>query len=856
VHPSLAPLRRLLPLLFFGLGLWVLHGQLGAQSYRGILDALQAVPGWALLAAGLLTVLNFVVLGGYDALGVRYAGRPLPVRRTALASFLGFSFSQALGFPLLTGAPLRFRLYTGWGLSAPEVARVVGFSTLTFWLGLATLAGGILVLAPGTAGGALGVPAGAVLPVGVLLLALPAAWVGWATFVRRPLARGYPAPAPAMASGQVVVGTLDWLLSASVLWVLLPAGHGMAVPLFLGIYLAAQLAGLLSHVPGGLGVFEAVVLLALPPEVAVEAAVASLLVFRIVLYFSPLLVGATLLGVYEVVERRGEMERAVGVVGRGASAAAPLLLSAAVFTVGALLLISGSVPVPAGRLEWLARVLPLEVIEVSHFAGSVVGTLLMVGAFGLYRRLDVAWKGCVVLVVAGLLLSATRGGMGLHLTGGILGLVALAGTRHEFYRRGGLVAEPLGGGWAALLVLVLVTTGWVALLVHDQDAVAAEAWWRFTLSGDAPRALRATVGAGTLLLLFGGMRLLGPGRGGVDSPGVPSAVPEPVVQVVRRAPRAYANLALLGDKRFLMAPEGDAFLMYAVEGRAWVAMGDPVGEESRYPALLWRFREEADRHAGWPVIYQAAPRHLPLYVDLGLALVKVGETGRVPLADFSLEGGRRASFRKSVRKLDAEGFTFEVVPEAGVPPLLPELRRISDAWLGARNTREKRFSLGRFSDDYLARNPVAVVRATALEGAPVVAFANLWASPEAEAREEFTVDLMRHTDQAPPGVMDFLFVRLMLWGREEGYLHFSMGMAPLGGLDDRPLAPLWNRVGSAIYRHGEHFYNFRGLRAYKDKYDPVWEPRYLAAPGGTVFPRALASVATLIAGGVRGVVAR
>ncbi len=857
----LAGVRRFLPLLsllFFGAGLWVLQRELGSRGVGGIVEALQGVSGWALLAAGVLTVLNFVVLGGYDALGVRYAGRPLPVRRTALASFLGFSFSQALGFPLLTGAPLRFRLYTGWGLSATEVTRVVGFSTLTFWMGLATLGGGVLLVAPGTLAGVVGLPPGALLPLGVLLLALPAGWIGWAVLATRrgSRVRGHPLPRPAMAGGQVVVGTLDWLLSASVLWVLLPAGHGLSVAAFLGIYLAAQLAGLLSHVPGGLGVFEAVVLLALAPVVAPEAAVASLLAFRIVLYLGPLLVGATLLGVYEALERRTEVERAVGAVGKGVSAAAPLLLSAAVFTVGALLLVSGSLPLPQGRLEGLARLFPLELIEFSHFAGSVVGTLLMVGAWGLFRRLDVAWRGCVVLVVLTLLLAATRGGTLLHLVGGTLVLVALLGSRREFYRRGGLVAEPLAGGWVALLVLVVATTGWVALLAHDRDALAAEAWWRFTLSGDAPRALRATVGAGTLLLLFGGMRLLGPGRGGEFSPGVPTEPPEAVVQVVRRAPRAYAHLALLGDKRFLLAPEEDAFLMFAVEGRSWVAMGDPVGEEARYAALLWRFREEADRHAGWPVIYQAAPRHLPLYLDLGLALVKVGETGRVPLADFSLDGGRRAAFRKTVRKLEQEGFGFEVVPRGEVPALLPELRQVSDAWLGARNTREKRFSLGRFSDGYLARNPVAVVRATALEGAPVVAFANLWAGNEPTAREEFTVDLMRHDARAPSGVMDFLFARLMLWGREEGYAHFSLGMAPLGGLDDRPLAPLWNRVGSAIYRHGEHFYNFRGLRAYKEKFDPVWEPRYLAAPGGTVFPRALASVATLVAGGVRGVVAR
>jgi phosphatidylglycerol lysyltransferase len=104
--------------------------------------------------------------------------------------------------------------------------------------------------------------------------------------------------------------------------------------------------------------------------------------------------------------------------------------------------------------------------------------------------------------------------------------------------------------------------------------------------------------------------------------------------------------------------------------------------------------------------------------------------------------------------------------------------------------------------------------------------------------------------------MDALFLELMLWGREQGYRWFNLGMAPLSGLEERTLAPPWNRAGAWIFRHGEHFYNFQGLRRYKEKFDPVWEPRYLACPGGLALPRVLADIAALIAGGLRGVVGR
>lgn len=129
-------------------------------------------------------------------------------------------------------------------------------------------------------------------------------------------------------------------------------------------------------------------------------------------------------------------------------------------------------------------------------------------------------------------------------------------------------------------------------------------------------------------------------------------------------------------------------------------------------------------------------------------------------------------------------------------------------------------------------------------------FANLWTSG---AKEELSVDLMRHMKTAPNGIMDYLFTELLLWGKAEGYQTFSLGMSPLSGLEQHPLATLWHKVGNSIWRFGDNFYNFEGLRRYKEKFAPEWSPRYLAAPGGLGMPRALADVAVLISGGLKGV---
>ena len=115
---------------------------------------------------------------------------------------------------------------------------------------------------------------------------------------------------------------------------------------------------------------------------------------------------------------------------------------------------------------------------------------------------------------------------------------------------------------------------------------------------------------------------------------------------------------------------------------------------------------------------------------------------------------------------------------------------------------------------------------------------------------------MRYLPDASRDVMEYLFIQIMLWCKAQGYQWFSLGMAPLSGLEDRALAPLWNRLGAFVFRHGEDFYNFQGVRQYKDKFDPVWRPKYIACPGGMVLPRILANLAALISGGTKGIFAK
>jgi len=419
--------------------------------------------------------------------------------------------------------------------------------------------------------------------------------------------------------------------------------------------------------------------------------------------------------------------------------------------------------------------------------------------------------------------------------------------RRSFYRPTAILDERFTPVWVASIAGVIMLAVWIGLISHRHVRYSRDLWWTFAFDANAPRMLRASLVVIVLGIAYVLLNLLRPAR---PEPAV--AGPEELARaraLIEKSDQTLANAALTGDKRLLFSDSGDAFLMYQTARRSWVALGDPVGSPQGAEELVWRLREMSDHHGADTVFYQASRGCLGLYVDLGLAPLKIGEEARVPLADFSLEGSARADLRQAHRRAQRDGASFEVVPAARVGGLLPQLQPISDAWLAAKSTAEKRFSVGAFSPHYMQKFPLALVRA----GGTPVAFANLWTTG---TRAELSVDLMRFDPRAPRSTMDYLFIELMLWGKREGYRWFNLGMAPLSGLESHPLAPAWHRVGNFVFRHGEHFYGFEGLRRYKAKFDPTWEPRYLVARGGIALPRVLVEISVLVAGGMKELFAR
>ncbi len=810
--------------------------------------AAAATPLSALGLSLALVAISYAALVGYDAAALRATtSKAVPLPIVALGSFASYAIGHALGFPLITAGTVRWRIYRSAGLSLADVARLTAVASLTLWLGIAVVAGLGAVTADETVARIDGLPPVLNMALGVMLLSALGLFVLWSGAGQHAIGRGearVQLPRGWAALIPVLLGFVDVSSAAGALWVLLPADAAISLPAFAAVFTFALTLAILSHAPAGLGAFEAAMLVALP-SVPREELFAALLLWRATYMLIPFALATVLVLAYEMTRPGARLPRIVKRIRRAAQPFAPVALGALTFLGGLVLLTSGAIPGDHSRIHALKHILPLPFTELSHLAGSTAGVLLLVLSRGLVRRLASAWTLSAIVLGTGIAVSLAKGfdweeALVLAV---VLGL--LLSFRPAFYRKTDLFVEPLSPAWLAAIGAVIACSIWLGFLAYGDIDYNRELWWRFGWYDDASRFLRASfavavIGAGlSLHALINRV----PARRPLDP--IPA---ERLATALSLSQRADAHLALLGDKRFLFHKEGDAFLMYRVQGKSWIAMGDPVGRTDRAADLMWSFLEEVDRHGGLPVFYHVGASHIPMYLDGGLSLVKLGEQARVDLNSFAIEGRTGRDWRAALNRAKREGMEFSIVPAADVRPLLPQLKAVSDAWLAERQTGEKGFSVGYWSEDYICQFDVAIIR----QAGRILAFANVvYGQPGGEV----TVDLMRYVPGAT-GAMDLIFVKLILDAQARGFRYFDLGMAPLAGLSGHRLAPGWHKVAAFVARNSEWFYSFEGLRAYKAKFNPAWEPLYLACPGGWTLPQVLFDVTTLISGGVAKTIAK
>jgi phosphatidylglycerol lysyltransferase len=311
---------------------------------------------------------------------------------------------------------------------------------------------------------------------------------------------------------------------------------------------------------------------------------------------------------------------------------------------------------------------------------------------------------------------------------------------------------------------------------------------------------------------------------------------------------------LLNQDKYVLLDKHQHWLMYAPTASYHLVLRGAFGPASsraeHLQSLLQAFLRETKVALRYPAFYQADENLLAALNALGKKYVayKLGEEAIVELRHFSLAGPACANLRQNIRKAENSALRFEFYAQADTA-ILAQCEQISAQWLRSKRAREKQFSLGRFNVEALMGAPLALI----YQHDKLIAFANVLLGAE---HAVFSVDLMRHTDDAPRGCMDLLFARLLDWGKVQGYDEFSFGMSPLKDVASDTLGHSghWQKWAAGVANHGERFYNFRGVRQYKQKWQPEWRPRYLLVPARRHALPALLACAIEIAGGHRALV--
>ena len=798
----------------------------------------------AILFACLSTIGSYLMLIGCEWSATRYAGVKLKPSIITLGGICASAIGNAIGLSALSGGAIRCRLYFKQGLTTIDVARMSIFVTLSLGFTLPLLA--TLAALMNTKNTMLALHLSKNW-IGLISSGIISLYSGILIFLYCNRLETKPnkdtqlfqlfhwsirLPNLRLASYQFVITLIDTVLAGAILYFLLPIQPHFTT--FIMIYILALVAGVLSHIPGGVGVFEAVMLAAFSSEIGAASLTVALIIYRIIYILIPLFIASFLLLINEskhlfTLPEVKETETGI----------AAIIMAAAVFFAGVVMMFSSVLP---GFNHYLVNTfIPNKIINTAHLVASLIGVLCLLLAVGLRRRLYSAWVASVILLFLGSICSLLRG---LHwIEAGTLLTIAmlLIYFRHAFYRKSRLNVLPFPIKSFAVCFCLIAVLVWLILFIYQDVPYNHSLWWQFELDTRVPRALRATLGSFILLICIMLYWLFHPALPILNSPKREELIK--AHQIILDSAQPEGGLAMTGDKSLLFNESHTAFIMYAKRGRSMVALYDPIGDNTKRADLIWAFRDLCDAHHLRPVFYQVKAANLPFYMDIGLRTIKLGEEALVDLEEFNLSSKGYKDLRYTWNRCQRDGLSLEFYAPGSAP--LDELKVISDAWLKNKHSKEKQFSLGSFSKPYLDNFTIATIK---FEGR-IIAFVNLL---ETNQHYSASIDLMRFAQNIPKLTMEFLMIGLILHYKEKGFKYFSLGMVPLSGMQRRRGAPLIQRLGALVFRRGGRFYNFQGLRRFKDKFATHWEPRYMAVPAGLDPFVALIDTTMLISGGLTG----
>lgn len=521
----------------------------------------------------------------------------------------------------------------------------------------------------------------------------------------------------------------------------------------------------------------------------------------------------------------------------------PDILSILIFLSGTLIIFSNSSRFDVRYIKFIYSVLPGDIITLSHLSSNIIGTFLLILAYGIYRRLDSAYYLSIIAFIFAIFFSFFKGFNYLEAAFFSFILILLVPSKDRFYRKSSILKDRLSIKWVLFTLLVILLSIFFGFYSFKTVEYKKEVWWHLVLNRHYTIFLRnsfISLSIFCVFLVFNFFNTV------LSVEKIPSSkVINEIKKIIKSSDNSYASLALLPDKSILFDKGKDSFIMYGNTNGNLISMGDPIGDKKHFREIIQDFYRIGKQSGKNIAFYEISKDHLSEYLELGLKIIKIGEEAIVNLKDYDISTPLYKKIRYTFNKFEKMNFTFKVVDS--IEGIESQLEEVSNNWLKNKKAKEKSFSLGSFNLDYLKNFKVALLYN---ENNELIAFSNLLST---ENKNEVAIDLMRYVESAPSGTMEYLFIKIINWSKENEYERFSLGMAPLAGIYGGELAPLWNKLSVFLFNHGGNFYNFEGLKQFKDKFAPQWESKYLAYSGHFNLASLLKDIALLISGGILGI---
>lgn len=800
-----------------------------------------------ILVAGLIAVWGMTF---YDYLIIKYFNYSLPLRKVWKISWISNTFNNFLGFAGLTGAGLRTLLYKREKISTNESIYISLMLTTSVVTGLSFLAwGGIFGL----------------INIRIILKVHRSLWLGIIGFAlylpvyfllfkvkwlkKRFISEEGDLEEPKILRYKLVLASIiEWGMAGTFLWFIgrnftSSIGYSEA----LAVLTAASTAGIISLVPGGIGSFDIVCIWGLQSMGAnPHEALAILVMYRLFYYIVPWFIGVIL----SLMQMRGAIleklpQKALSNWQKiwinnynQISDFGVWALSILVFICGLILLLSAAIPGIASRLDIVAKVASFAFMRFSHRVSIIIGLMLLVLSKGIKEHIKRAYSLTMALLITGSIFTFAKG---LDYEEALFLLTVaflLWFTRKRYYRESAPIKR------RTILLMLFVTAfsiGAYAVLAGHISIGFLEIYkQRIDIKIFSRReqfinnASYAFITAWLLLMIWFIIRPKRPFDKNISNEQL-----EKLSDFLKNNGGTYlTHLLFLKDKNLYWAQNDKVLIAYANIRDKLIVLGDPIGEERLFKDAIQEFQRFADRYALYPAFYQVSEKYLTMYHENGYYFFKLGEEAVVDLTTFNLDGKKKKDLRLVRNRLEKENFEFQVIEPPFSKEILKNLKSISDAWLSGR--KEKGFSLGWFDEEYLQKSGIAILKN---EENTIIAFASLMPKYD---NKTMSIDLMRFTKETPNGTMDMLFLKIILWCQDRGYKYFNLGMAPLSNVGEAPFAHRQEKLARVVYRFGNYWYSFSGLRKYKEKFDPIWEPKFLAYPQFMSLPTLLLDTTILI----------